>query len=105
MRRQDLYWLAGYLEGEGTFFYHSLSYTARIGLQSTDLDVIDRAAKLMGAVAHGPLKRGTRRKPIWYVQVYGGNARKLMSKLLPLLGNRRKKQITDALAKVDRVKR
>ncbi len=95
MKKADLYWLVGYLEGEGTFGYHSFS--PRIGVQTTDLDVIQRVAKLIGGEVKGPLLRDRRRNPIWYVQTYGSKARDVMRLIRQYMGVRRKHQIMAVL--------
>ena len=90
-------WLAGYLEGEGSFNYHC--YSQRIGFQTTDVDVAEKAARLLGGEVKGPIMRAKGRQPIYYVQVYGDKARKWMKVLKPHMGTRRREQITDALSR------
>ena len=48
MDSKDLYWLAGLLEGEGCFSSHRKSGYPSIVLQSSDKDIVKRAALLCG---------------------------------------------------------
>lgn len=98
----DLYWLAGLLEGEGSFLAPppSSPNRPRISLQMTDRDVVDRAARMMG-VAYVYVS-GDRRNANWkryyMVVLRGRRAARLMRMLRPLMGARRQVQIDDALA-------
>jgi hypothetical protein len=94
-------WLAGYLEGEGSFGYHSFS--PRVSVQTTDLDVIIRVAALMRTPVKGPLLRGKNRNPIWYTQAYGDDARNVMTLVKPFMGTRRRCQI-NAVLEIKRVR-
>ena len=106
MTKADLHWLAGLLEGEGSFFVaysrnggHQYPH-ARIEVSMTDKDVIQRAAKLLGATYR--LQKwstaATRHyKPIWKSSVYSANAVSHMLRLAPLMGRRRKRKIADVL--------
>ena len=52
MELRDLYWLAGWLEGEGSFTFNTgtkpyISNSPRISSVSTDRDVVNRAATMM----------------------------------------------------------
>jgi hypothetical protein len=115
MKTADILWLAGYLEGEGCF-HHSfrrraglqagerrdgsrggLGFTIAISVASTDRDVLERAAFLMGAKIHArKLVRG--RKPDYSATVAGVRAACWMMTLLPLMGRRRAGRIKEALA-------
>lgn len=101
MKATELAWLAGYLEGEGSFCQGAPSSLNKptIQLQTTDLDVARRAANLLGTVAS---PRGTPKKKHWK-QVYGvtrkGRAAvALMLQLRPHMGDRRRAQIDRAAA-------
>ncbi len=97
----DLYWLAGLLEGEGSFMKGppSKPNAPYISLQMTDEDVVARAAALF----HISYRKVRNRKPgLWkesyLVQLRGARAADLMRELHPLMGIRRKVQIDRALA-------
>ncbi len=104
MTMSDLHWLAGFLEGEGSFLSISnLSrngkkryWYPRISAASTDEDVIKRAGAIMNATVHGPYIRGTH-KPCWHLQTVCSNAIGWMMTLYPLMGVRRQVKITQVL--------
>ncbi len=102
MENKDLYWLAGLLEGEGSFMKGppSKPNKPRISLQMTDLDVVERAGALMGIEAYHRKqdKRDPRWKPVYQFAKCGAPAVELMKLLRPLMGVRRQAQIDAALA-------
>lgn len=111
----ELAWMAGLLEGEGTFtpvrcknrkkthFYSS----PRVQLQSQDRDVVARVAKLLEANVLGPYSQKRSNKPggystdnhkdCWVVSIAGKKAGLILDKLLPFMGERRTGQIKFAL--------
>ncbi len=103
----ELAWLAGLLEGEGTF---SITYQngpnsprcPRIGLAMCDRDVVERAADLMGGkrVSDKPVKqtdKGNPRKPQYAVALYTAQSIEMMKQLLPLMGERRSARIRELI--------
>jgi hypothetical protein len=97
---QDLYWLAGLLEGEGTFIAGppSVPRSPAVQLSTADRDVVDRAAELLEcAVTIVPARRDGWRTA-YCVRVRGARAVAWMERLRPLLGNRRQEQIDRAVA-------
>lgn len=103
MTDADLHWLAGLLEGEGSFMLASSKkadrryFYPRIVVNMTDLDVMERAAHLLGCKLQAlPLMPG--RKQAYRAQRWGSAAAKLMLELRPLMGERRRRQIDRALA-------
>lgn len=110
MNRDDLIWLAGWLEGEGTFYYiHSSVNSAALKIQafSTDRDVIEKVARLLGDrhITTIPPRecRGTQWKSNGgnRTELGGEPAAALMRALLPFMGLRRTEQIKKALARWD----
>ena len=108
MTRDELCWLAGWLEGEASFYYIiSNGNSPRIIIQvfSTDLDILQKAAAVMGAksiITIPPREcRGTQWKSNggFRTEVQGDVAADLMRLLLPFMGKRRTQQITSALEK------
>lgn len=95
MNREDLVWLAGLLEGEGSFDLHRAKYP-RIRVGMTDRDVVGRAATLMGVSV-----RATLRPAPWsatfHAEVSGARAAELLDDLLPLMGARRSAKIATIL--------
>jgi len=103
MSDKELYWLAGLLEGEGSFLAGppSAPNSVRITLTMTDADVVARVAALWGVAYHEVRQSRSRLmgwKPNYYVHLRGKPAADLMQLLLPLMGERRQRQIERALA-------
>lgn len=97
----DLYWLAGLLEGEGTFLAGSPSSPTvpLIRVQMTDADIVERVAALIGrrVQCHRPRKE-------WYksstsTTIKGAGAVHFMRLLCPVRGERRQGQVDLALAR------
>lgn len=96
---KDLYWIAGLLEGEGSFIgsanRHGRPYP-QITLAMTDRDVVEKAAAIMEAPSvkssqyvnnrHGKL-------PMWRFTINGDPAIEWMEALEPIMGQRRHEQI------------
>jgi hypothetical protein len=99
---KTLHWLAGYLEGEGSFMKGSPSNPNQpiIVVSSTDEDVIQNVSQLFERrYQKVSNERGAERgwKPAFVVRLRGTKAVGLMRELLPLMGERRKVQIQKAL--------
>lgn len=104
----DLAWLAGILEGEGSFIVNSRTRTpkngepwkqvdVRVQINMTDEDVISRVAHLIGRnyrTDATPVSRGHKIK--YATEISGHRAVLLMQHLRPLMGRRRQKQIDRA---------
>jgi len=91
----DVYWLAGLLEGEGTFDAHRGKYP-RIRLAMTDRDIVGRAASLMDTpirLALHPLPA----QPTWHSEISGERAASVMREILPHMGARRSQKIAAVL--------
>jgi len=99
MDESDLAWLAGLLEGEGSFMKGppSESNLPRMRVQMTDADVIERAAHLMGVSAVSVKAAQVGWKDSFVAQVKGAGAVSLMRLLQPRMGQRRRGQIDAAL--------
>lgn len=115
---RDLFWLAGYLEGEGCFSvrkvpagtevrqrgggYNALKrarFCFSIIAATTDKDVAEHVARIFRAtvVQERRDKRG-RRKPCYIVQLgRRQEVRELLTLLLPLMGERRSAKIREML--------
>jgi len=103
MKKSDLYWLAGLLEGEGSFTKGNPSSPnqPRISLQMTDEDIVARAAELLGRKPYSHTDR--RQKMMGWKQTYqvslrGTKALEIMRTIRPLMGIRRRAQIDSAIA-------
>ena len=101
-KRGELYWLAGWLEGEGSFVAPPPSDPRRpriIG-EPGDADVIREVARLLDLTPTPWFPARARRRG-WArtgrVLRQGGHAVRLMSELAPLVGARRQSQIDRAI--------
>lgn len=94
----DLHWLAGLLEGEGTFWVSGNHVGIKVAM--TDQEPIQKAANLMGNV---PIHRQrTSFKTLYYAQVQKAkDAQDLCRKLRPLMSPRRQKQIDAVLERCE----
>lgn len=100
---RDLYWLAGLLEGEGSFLKGPppRPNSPAVSCQMTDEDIICRVAKIVGVKYHRVARRNKRWKPAFSVKLNGDRAIALMKRLRSLMGLRRQKQIDDAINSFD----
>jgi hypothetical protein len=96
---QSIHWLAGLLEGEGSFLKGAPSApnTPSIAVSMTDEDVIERVARYFGVKYHAVGKRQEHHKTPYTVHLKGAKAHDLMRQLYPLMGLRRREQIDRAL--------
>lgn len=98
------YWLAGFLEGEGSFMKGTPSSPnmSSVAVTTTDEDVIQKVASLWGVKYHEIREKRRDEKPHWktayVIRLRGYKAVELMKSLRPLMGIRRQQQIDKALA-------
>lgn len=98
----ELYWLAGLLEGEGSFLAGppSSPNCPRIQLAMTDRDVVAHAGRLFDRpVWRSDRGREIGYKPAFLTAIKGAPAASLMTALRPVIGLRRQAQIDRALAR------
>ena len=92
---RDILWLAGLIEGEGSFRGAKNGHVG-ITLGMTDEDIIDRIARIMrGSKATVERKQGY--KAIFRFEIYGPKAAGWMMTLYTLMGNRRQAKIRECL--------
>jgi hypothetical protein len=98
LRSNDIYWLAGLLEGEGCFFLQANKYPA-IKLNMTDLDIIQRARNFMCPLSNIHTMDDKRYdSKLQYIIIFQGQkAVEWMMTIYPLMGNRRKEKIREIL--------
>jgi hypothetical protein len=96
----DLHWLAGLIEGEGTFLAGppSAPRSPAVVLSMVDRDIVDRAGALLGASVQVVPSRRENWRTAYSVRVRGARAVLWMKRLRPLMGARRGKQIERAIA-------
>lgn len=114
---QETLWLAGWLEGEGSFMCRPNCNEIRISVGSTDEDVVRRAAAAIGPFVKIYAQAGKQRpelidpsvkvykgrpshyQTLWRFEVLGDKAVELGKRILPFMGQRRKAKIEFLLAK------
>ena len=100
---KDIYWLAGYLEGEGSFTINrrtNTNKTFRLVVNSTDKDVIAKVGNLIGSRIHRHNGKNWYRignKQPFSVCVVNRKAIGWMMTLYPLMGERRKARIKEII--------
>ncbi len=96
----DLHWLAGLLEGEGTFLAGppSAPRSPVIQFWMTDRDVVERAAAMLDSAVTIVRPRRANWKTAYAVRVSGSPAVVWMRRLRRLMGTRRRAQIDRAVA-------
>lgn len=92
---KELYWAAGFLEGEGTFLVDRSGITAA----QVQRQPLDRLQKLLGGKVVGPYEHNKNRngQPFYRWGLYGSNAIGLMMTLYTLMSPRRKEAIVKTL--------
>jgi transcriptional regulator with XRE-family HTH domain len=101
----EMHWLAGWLEGEGSFVAPPPSDPSRprISGETCDADVAGEVGRLLEVTPlfrHGKRERSKGWSPSWKLLRRGRSAVQLMEALYPLMGSRRRSQIESALAAV-----
>lgn len=107
----EVAWLAGLLEGEGSFWMitsrdggqyggHKRYRYPKIVVNMTDRDVIDRVSAMFGNSTYKmpPARNYPDRKQQWRAQISGVGAAEWMRRLYPWLGERRRAKIDEVLA-------
>lgn len=102
----EAYWLAGLLEGEGSFIVGppSMPHCPQVALSMTDRDVVVPVARLFGRAMWRTVRNvDLGHKPAFVTIVRGASAAELMTALKPVMSGRRSTQIERALASAPRV--
>jgi abortive infection bacteriophage resistance protein len=103
----DLFWAAGFLEGEGSFNRSSSGSTERVSANQKDPECLQRLAAMFGGNVHARTYKnkafiGTKYERLHHLEMYswevcGSVARGIMLTLFSLMSRRRKDQILKAL--------
>jgi hypothetical protein len=104
MEQTEIAWLAGLLEGEGSFQCvqaskarpQSRHLTCTLGM--TDEDVVRRAGVLMDAPSIYEQNPAPPRKKVFIIGISGYKAERVMKLILPYMGIRRRDKILKVLA-------
>lgn len=96
----EVYWLAGLLEAEGSFVTGAPTEprTPVLLTNMTDFDVIEAVARKCGSTVINSHPAFGNRKAMYRTSLRGGSAVSLMKLLHPLIGNRRQQQMERAIA-------
>ena len=92
-KNEDIYWLAGLLEGEGYFGIQGNKPIIRLSM--TDLDIVERANSILGNNSIHTYQRKENWKPTHIIQFGGKPALDWMIRLYPYLGERRRGKIDE----------
>ena len=111
MTDAEVAWLAGLLEGEGSFLAlrrkGKPGRTPRISMGSTDLDVLEGVQAITGVGAITPVSAASARlgtKPMWQWRLTrAADCKALAERLKPWMGSRRSGQIDVLLDAVSRM--
>jgi hypothetical protein len=97
--REEIAWIAGLLEGEGSFYLnHGNGHAVIIAVCMTDLDVIENAANILGGTGNIYAQEKGKFKTTYTFRVYGSDLSvEWMNILYPLMGIRRQQRIREIL--------
>ena len=98
MNNIDIVWLAGFLEGEGTFGIRK-NDSVYISAASTDIDVLEYIKGIFEGSIYKVTKRKEHWKDAWVWTLTGNTAVKLYKKLLPRMASRRSERIDYVLTR------
>lgn len=90
----DVAWLAGLLEGEGSFQI-SAHNSIILSVEMTDEDIIQRVSILLNTSYALVKPRKAHFKTSYRLQIKGSRAAAIMSQILPFMGERRSKKIKE----------
>lgn len=95
---RDLEWAAGFLEGEGNFRGVSKGeMTARVRCSQCNREPMDRIIAIFGGSLSFLPARTPNRQAVFQWQLSGARARGVMLTLYPLMSQKRKQEIADAI--------
>lgn len=102
IKENDLYWLAGLLEGEGSFTIKANKISVCISVEMTDKDIIERAANIVGKgnIYYCKARKSNYKSSWKWNLTYPTDCFKLMNLLIPLMGERRSAKIKECLVVV-----
>ena len=97
-------WATGIFEGEGSIILVKKCASVHLLITMTDLDVLERVKTLFGGKIYKRTIENKKWKPAWRWQVSTrAEVRKLLERMLPLLGERRACKALDALDHLDKI--
>lgn len=104
--RPSVPWLAGLLEGEGTFTAKGRGSWVGVGVEMCDRETVERVAGMLGAsgISRDDGGRDKGWDPTYRIKISGNRARPWLATLRPLMGERRRAAIDRALASWDPIR-
>jgi hypothetical protein len=97
LQENEIYWLAGILEGEAYFHTQTSKRPTGIAVEMTDEDIIKRICDITGNSYCKTKRREEQHKQAYKTSVRGKSAIELMKLVYPIMGDRRKKKIEECL--------
>ena len=101
---RDIIWLAGLIEGEGSFLWHSTgagngSYHPVVTIGMTDKDIIERVSRIweLTSVRINRYQKRPQCKDMWRTTLTGSRAIGWMMMLYQFMGIRRKAKIREII--------
>jgi hypothetical protein len=99
---ENLFWLAGLLEGEGSFIFTGGS--PRITMATVDLDVAQKVHSLLSCTSNITEDRTVTLKNIYKINLQGAIAIDWMKFLSPLMSIRRREKIREVVEEYNKYK-
>lgn len=99
---RELWWLAGFLEGEGSFAAtggRGKKHCEMVSARQVQREPLERVISLLGGRIYSHTPKNPNAQPAHDWVVSGSRARGVMFTLYPLLSPRRQEQIRDVMAK------
>lgn len=96
MNNEETIWLAGLLEGEGSFLFRK-GGSPKISCAMTDLDIIEYIQNLVGGKVYAVSRQKEHHKDAWVWILHGKDAIDLMKILLPYMFSRRYNRINEVI--------
>lgn len=93
---KDIFWAAGFLEGEGSFFAQDGRFP-QVSATQVQREPLQRLAALFGGKIWDRKSRGANQQPTCWWRVCGARARGIGMTLYPIMSPRRKGQIRQML--------
>lgn len=97
LQENQIYWLAGILEGEAYFSIKDIHSSVGIAVEMTDEDIIKRICIIFGTKYCKPKVRKSTHKQSYKTIVRGAKAVEIMKLIFPIMGDRRKERIKNCI--------
>ena len=100
----ELAWATGLFEGEGYIVIHPKYQSVRIGMTQSDYDILVRLQNIFGGSIQTKSWKAMKptQKPLWQWRLgRSEEVQRVLSQMLPLLGERRACKALDALDRLD----